>query len=35
MKTEFLFKVKSTIIKCREKGKFSLAIKIRNKYLKK
>ena len=33
MDTNFLFKVKSLIQKCREKGKFALAIKIRDKYL--
>jgi len=33
MKPLMLFKIKSLIIKCRERGKFGLAIKIRNKYL--
>ena len=35
MTTKFLLKVKSLILKCRTKGKFLLAIKIRDKYLKK
>lgn len=33
MEANILFKIKCLIIKCREKGKFALAIKIRDKYL--
>ena len=33
MEANTLFRIKCLIMKCRERGKFGLAIKLRNKYL--